>query len=109
VFAGPNGAGKSTLVAQRVRGRIPAVNPDDIAKTLPPRPGNAGVIEAGRIALTQREEHLAQRRTFGLETTLTGRSELDLMRRARAAGYRVNPRGVARKILVVRSPHHQRD
>jgi predicted ABC-type ATPase len=90
VFAGPNGAGKSTLVAQRVRGRIPTVNPDEIALTLPAAQGPAGVIAAGRVALAQREAHLAAGRTFGLETTLTGRSELDLMRRARGAGYSVN-------------------
>lgn len=91
VFAGPNGAGKSTLVAQRVRGRIPVVNPDEIAQTLPAgSTGQARMIEAGRIAITRREGHLKAGRSFGLETTLTGRSELDLMRRAKAAGYRVN-------------------
>ena len=33
---------------------------------------------------------LAARQTFGIETTLTGRSEIDLMRTAAAAGYQVN-------------------
>jgi predicted ABC-type ATPase len=90
VFAGPNGAGKSTLVAQRVRGRLRMVNPDEIAQGLPLRVGQLDVLAAGRVALKQREAHLAAHRSFGIETTLTGRSELELMRRAQSAGYKVN-------------------
>jgi predicted ABC-type ATPase len=90
IFAGPNGAGKSTLVARYVRGRIPVVNPDDVARVLPPRGGQPDVLEAGRIALAQREAHLAAGQSFGVETTLTGHSEINLMRRARAAGCKVN-------------------
>lgn len=91
VFAGPNGAGKSTIVDQFVGGRIPIVNPDNIALTLPPDLGDtARVLQAGRIAVRERATLLAARQTFGIETTLTGRSELDLMRAAAAAGYQVN-------------------
>ncbi|MCB8877458.1 AAA family ATPase [Acidisoma silvae] len=98
VFAGPNGAGKSTLVAQHVRGRIPIVNPDDIARDLTgidppfnsPRTDIGRLIKAGRAAVVMREGLLKSGKSFGIETTLTGRSELDLMRRAQTAGYRIN-------------------
>ncbi|MEK9499123.1 hypothetical protein V2H77_22210 [Photorhabdus sp. P32] len=32
VIAGPNGAGKSTLVRRHLTGKLPVVNPDDIAR-----------------------------------------------------------------------------
>jgi predicted ABC-type ATPase len=90
IFAGPNGAGKSTLVAQYVRGRMPVINPDEIGQSLTLKNGLATLVQAGRIAIAQREAHLAAGDSFGIETTFTGHSELDLMRRARTAGYRVN-------------------
>lgn len=88
VFAGPNGAGKSTLAARQVRGRVPVVNPDEIARTLPPaRDGGVDVLAAGRLALQDRERHLAGRTSFAVETTLTGRGELSLIARAKDIGY----------------------
>ena len=91
VFAGPNGAGKSTIVDRYVADRIPIINPDNIARTLSPDLGEAArVLQAGRIAVRERAALLAARQTFGIETTLTGRSEIDLMRAAAAAGYHVN-------------------
>ncbi len=91
VFAGPNGAGKSTMVDRYVAGRIPIINPDNIAATLPHEFSEAArVLQAGRIAVRERGALLAARKTFGIETTLTGRSELDLMRAAAAGGYQVN-------------------
>jgi len=91
VFAGPNGAGKSTLVDRYVRGRIPVVNPDTIALSLDSAlDDTARILRAGRIALRERAELLAARQSFGVETTLTGHAELDLMRAAGQAGFKVN-------------------
>lgn len=91
VFAGRNGAGKSTIVDRYVAGRIPIINPDNIARTLPADLSDgARVVQGGRIAVRERSPLLAARKTFGIETTLTGRSELDLTRSAVAAGYKVN-------------------
>ncbi len=91
VFAGPNGAGKSTIVDHSVGGRIPIINPDNIARTLPADLSDgARVIQGGRIAVRERMALIAHHQTFGIETTLTGRSEIDLMRAANAAGYQVN-------------------
>lgn len=91
VFAGPNGAGKSTIVDRFVGGRIPIINPDNVARTLSPDLSDgARVIQGGRIAVRERSALFAARQTFGIETTLTGRSEVDLMRSAAAAGYQVS-------------------
>jgi predicted ABC-type ATPase len=88
--AGPNGAGKTTLVSRRLSRRIPVVNPDEIASGLP-RLGDGRLDErrAGQIALREREGHLVAGRHFGIETTLTGASALQLMRRAQASGYKL--------------------
>lgn len=87
VIAGPNGAGKSTLVSRRLSGRIPVVNPDELALGLPPGPRRE--FDAGRLALEARQAHLGAGRSFGFETTLTGRGELLLIRQARELGYKV--------------------
>ncbi|WP_010188955.1 AAA family ATPase [Sphingomonas sp. PAMC 26605] len=91
VFAGPNGAGKSTLADRFVRGRIPIVNPDNIARELP-RTADGGLAElaAGKLALKERDARLRARETFAFETTLSGGTELKAMRDATAAGYKVN-------------------
>ncbi len=91
MFAGPNGAGKSTLVDRYVRERIPVVNPDNIALTLPGSLSPAArMLLAGRLALKKRAELLDARTSFGIETTLTGKSETGLMAAANAVGYKIN-------------------
>lgn len=92
VLAGPNGAGKSTIARRFFIGRIPFVNADDIARDLDPNDVNSisAHMRAGRIALELRDGYLNRSETFAMETTVTGKSELALMRRAREAGYKVN-------------------
>lgn len=90
VFAGPNGAGKSTFVDRYVAGKIPVVNPDNIARQLAGDSEAKRVIRAGRMAVAERQRLLSERASFVIETTLTGKSELDLMRAAASAGYKVN-------------------
>jgi len=92
VVAGPNGAGKSTLISDRLHGRLPFVNPDDIARRISPtdfdNPRN--IIQAGRQALKERRAHLAALDSFAIETTLTGNSALDLIGVAKARDYKIN-------------------
>lgn len=92
VIAGPNGAGKSTLVSDRLQGRLPFVNPDEIARKISPADFDnpLNVIQAGRQAVLDRRQHLAARRSFAIETTLTGKSALDLIGQAKDRGYKVN-------------------
>jgi len=92
VFAGPNGAGKSALVARfRVRERIPVVNPDTIAQRLDRANADTPsvMLRAGRLAAVERRTLILARQNFGMETTLTGHSELRIMADAREAGYKV--------------------
>lgn len=90
VIAGPNGAGKTTLASRWVANRIPIINPDEIATRLPRVNGKLDERAAGIEALKERAKLLASKRTFAVETTLTGHNPLKLMREAAAAGYKVN-------------------
>lgn len=92
VIAGPNGAGKTTLVQRYIAGRLPVVNPDELAKQIDPaNPDDSRVmLQAARQAITERDGHIAGGRSFAMETTLTGKSELAVMRSAGNAGFKVN-------------------
>jgi predicted ABC-type ATPase len=87
IIAGPNGSGKSTLTAKYYR-RFPAitiVNPDVLAAEQGISP-----VSAGKQALEIQNDCLEKRCSFLVETTLSGKRELKLMREASAAGYKVN-------------------
>lgn len=92
IIAGPNGSGKTTLTRRHLAGKLPVVNPDEIARIInPTHPEALGTaMRAGRDALTQRRQLIADRRSFAVETTFSGNQELALMKDAKAAGYKVN-------------------
>ncbi len=81
VFAGPNGSGKSTLT-ELLKPSMDYINADEIKKNL-----KCSDEEAARIAESQREEHLARREDFCFETVLSTTRNLDLLQRAKEAGY----------------------
>jgi predicted ABC-type ATPase len=99
IFAGPNGSGKSTLYRKLQAkyaslANLPLINPDDIAKAffgnfLPDgtKESNRQMLVAGKEALTQRKNLIAQNKSFGFETTLSGNSEKHTIKKALDAGY----------------------
>lgn len=92
LIAGPNGSGKSTLTGRYLADRLDVIDPDKIARKADPS-GNwtpAGALRAGRQALAQQHACLDAKKSFAVETTLSGHHELDLMRQAKAAGFKVN-------------------
>ncbi|MEW5729308.1 MAG: AAA family ATPase [Pseudomonadota bacterium] len=92
IIAGPNGSGKTTLVRRHLAGKLPIINPDDIARDLNPAHPEARdtAMQAGRQALNLQKQLLAERRTFALETTFSGNREIQLMKDAKAASFKVN-------------------
>lgn len=88
IVAGPNGAGKSTLVGCGLAGRMPVINPDDIAFELPRRAdGTLDELRAGREALRKRERMLHAGGSFAIETTMSGSNPLRFMGEAVRHGY----------------------
>ncbi len=89
VIAGPNGSGKSTLTSSLVWfvGSANLIDPDAIARRLDSAAPARASIPAGREAILRCREHLANRESFTLETTLAGNGAIGVLRRAMSAGY----------------------
>jgi predicted ABC-type ATPase len=83
VFAGPNGSGKSTVTPAWEKAGL-YINADDI-KAL----RGCSDLEAAREAERLRELCLSERRSFTFETVLSTDRNLDLLSRAKAAGFHV--------------------
>jgi len=92
IIAGPNGAGKTTAaytLLPEVMKTKEFVNADEIARGLSPFNVESVAFEAGRLMLKRIDYLLEQQVDFALETTLSTRSYVSLIRRAQQAGYTV--------------------
>ncbi len=90
IVAGPNGSGKSTFAESFLvafKGRKNYLNPDLISAAVSPGANVAGLFTAGRILLQQIDEHLFQHSDIAFESTLSGRTYLKVLQRAKAEGY----------------------
>lgn len=92
VIAGPNGSGKSTLTRSvHFEGRDRLLDPDAVARGLNPMNPSAAAIAAGRELLKRTADYLNRRVSFSVETTLSSRGRVDLIREAKSRGYEVRP------------------
>ncbi len=91
VVAGPNGSGKSTLTKwnRETFQTLPVLDPDAVARSLSASGSVGSAIDAGRAVLTMADQLLADRRSFVVETTLSGSTYIRMMQRAKAAGYQL--------------------
>ena len=83
VFAGPNGSGKSTIT-ERIRIIGKYVNADEIKRQL-----DCSDLESAVVAEATREYLLKNKKDFTFETVLSTPRNIDLMERAKVAGYQV--------------------
>jgi predicted ABC-type ATPase len=93
VIAGPNGAGKTTFAREFLPHYVECiefVNADLIAGGLSPFDPSRAAIHAGRIMLEEIHSLSEGRKDFGFETTLSGRTQIDLLRRLKQRGYRIH-------------------
>ena len=93
IIAGPNGAGKTTASFNLLPEILHCpnfVNADEIARGLSPFAPETVAIQAGRIMLLRIEELLPQKVDFAIETTLSTRSYVSLVKRAQKLGYKVH-------------------
>jgi len=89
LLAGPNGAGKSTY-APKVRADVEEiVGPDEFAYRLVPAEPERAALRAGRLAVQRRNELLRERRSFAVETTISGHGQLTLVNQARHDGWNI--------------------
>ena len=93
IIAGCNGAGKTTAsftVLPEILNCKEFVNADEIAKGLSPFQPDAVAFESGRIMLHRINELLAEAKDFAFETTLSTRSYVSFIRKAKDLGYKVS-------------------
>src|SRR5262245_5934815 len=89
MVAGPNGSGKTTLAEWLRRQDVEFgehVNPDEIAKELDGS-YDARVRQAQVIADKRRDVCIETRQSFSFETVMSHPSKIDILVRARAAGF----------------------
>jgi predicted ABC-type ATPase len=87
LVAGPNGAGKSTYSPNLSSEVEEIVRPDLLAFELSPKDPDRVALKAGRLAIKRIESLLEQKRSFAVETTLSGRFHLDAAQRAKSGGW----------------------
>lgn len=93
IMAGPNGAGKTTAaytLVPDVFNVLEFVNADEIARGLSPFNVESVAFEAGRIMLQRIEHFITHGIDFAIETTLSTRSYVQTIHRARKMGYSVS-------------------
>jgi len=92
IIAGPNGSGKSTFALDLIN-MYPSceafVNADEVARDLDMDNDVERNMRAGRIVLDTIEELVAQRSSFMLETTLSGRTLAHRLALYKRLGYRI--------------------
>jgi predicted ABC-type ATPase len=93
VIAGPNGAGKTTFAREFLPGYAKStnfVNADLIAQGISPFSPETAGVRAGKLVLSEIRSFAKQRVSFAFETTLSGRTYLNLIRQLRRTGYKVH-------------------
>jgi predicted ABC-type ATPase len=93
ILGGPNGAGKTT--AARVL--LPDffhlhsfLNADDIARDLAPWNVESAALAAGRVLIERMRALVRDGESFALESTLSGKSYIPLIRDCREKGWRIS-------------------
>lgn len=89
LLAGPNGAGKSTYAPNFSAAIEQIIGPDAIAVQLLPTAPQKAALQAGREAIRDIRKLLSERRTFAIETTLSGRLHLRVAQRVKSEGWNV--------------------
>ena len=90
IIAGPNGAGKTTFAREflpHYAGAINFVNADLIAQGISPFSPESGAFRSGRIMLEEIESLARRGEDFGFETTLSGVTHHEVIRKLRKRGY----------------------
>jgi predicted ABC-type ATPase len=90
VIAGPNGSGKTTFATMFLPDYAKCtnfVNADMIAKGLAPFEPRSAAIKAGKLVLQQVHEFAERGVDFAFETTLSGKSYVNLLAELKAKSY----------------------
>ncbi len=92
IIAGPNGAGKTTFALKHLPGVgcQNFVNADLIASGLSPLEPGRELFSASRLFLCELNDYITKRKSFGFETTLSGRGYVRRIKQMMSDGWEVN-------------------
>lgn len=90
ILGGCNGAGKTTLARELLPrlGLMRFLNADEIARGLSPLDPSLSAFKAGRLLLEEARSLIEAKASFAMESTLSGKTYVSLIREAKARGYR---------------------
>ena len=94
IFAGVNGSGKSTLyktnfLNKDIKNSI-RINTDEIVYSFGDWKNNIDQIKAGKMAIQLRNKCFLEEKSFNEETTLTGKTILKIIDKAKDLGYKIH-------------------
>lgn len=90
IVAGVNGAGKSTLYqSDNYLRNMPRINVDEIVKEIGNWQNTKDVFKAGKIAVQRIKKYFDEGVTFNQETTLSGKSIIANISKAKKLGYTI--------------------
>ena len=90
LIAGCNGAGKTTFAKEFLPHEVNCLrffNADEIARGLSPLDPPASAVKAARLLLQEVHDAIHQRKTFGLESTLSGLTYIHILQEAKHRGF----------------------
>src|SRR6187402_776432 len=90
IIAGCNGAGKTTAaynLLPEVFNTVEFINADEIARGLSPFNPSGAAVQAARIMLERMDYMLEKKESFTTETTLSGLTLLNTIRKAKSDDY----------------------
>lgn len=93
IIAGPNGSGKTTFAKKYLPKFAKCkefVNADLLAAGLSPFSPETAAIKAGRLMLERIDQLQRKRVEFAFETTLSGRTYVNLIESLKESGYQIN-------------------
>lgn len=90
ILGGCNGAGKTTLARELLprMGLMRFLNADEIARGLSPLDPSLSAFKAGRLLLEETRSLIKAKASFAIESTLSGKTYIALIREAKEHGYR---------------------
>lgn len=90
IIGGCNGAGKTTLAKELLPrlGLMRFLNADEIARGLSPLDPSLTAFKAGRLLIEEARALMKARSSFAIESTLSGKTYVTMIRGAKALGYR---------------------
>jgi len=91
LIGGCNGAGKTTLARELLPrlGLMRFLNADEIARGLSPLDPSLSAFRAGRVLLEEARSLIEAKASFAIESTLSGKTHVALIRKAKERGYRI--------------------